>query len=62
MLSGSRMQDQNPSYEMALLKLGYLREDISSPWFSAAFSIPDFTPKEAFGAISFCRADSHSTL
>lgn len=48
MFSGSEMLDQNPSCEMSLLKLGYLREDISSPWVSAAFSIPDFTPKEAF--------------
>lgn len=37
-----------PPCEMSLLKLGYLREDISSPRFSAALSIPDFTPKEAF--------------
>lgn len=29
-------------------KAGYLRQDTSSPWFSATFSIPDFTPKEAF--------------
>lgn len=48
MFSGSQILDQNPSYEMSLLKLGYLREDISPQRFSVAFSIPDFTPKEAF--------------
>lgn len=62
MFSGSQILDQNPSYEMSLLKLGYLREDISPQRFSVAFSIPDFTPKEAFWAIIFCGTDSHSTL
>jgi len=42
------MLGQNPSNEMSLLKLGYLREDVSSPRFSAAFSVPEFTPKKAF--------------
>lgn len=48
MFNASEMLDENPPYEMPLIKTGYLREDRSSPWFSAAFNILDFTPKEAF--------------
>lgn len=40
---GSEVLDWNPPYEMSVLTLGCLREGISSPWFSAAVTIPDCT-------------------
>lgn len=60
--SSSRDAGSDPSYEMLWLKLDFLVGDLISPWFSAAFGILDFTPKEAFSAITFCSSDSHSTL